>query len=118
MRTAVIALFATAFAATLSAADVAGRWNVDGDVVGNPVKLVCALQQQGETLSGTAILEGKADVPVSGSSSGQNVSFEFDTDHEGTTYHLVFTGVLGPDGGITGSIAVAGVTGTFTAKKQ
>ena len=118
MRTAVLALCATAVASTLSADDVAGRWNVDGDVMGNPVKLVCALQQKGEALSGTATLEGKAEVPVSGSSTGHNVSFEFDTDHEGTTYHLVFTGALGADGGITGSIAVAGVTGTFTAKKQ
>jgi len=44
--------------------------------------------------------------------------FEFDTEHQGTTYHMVFSGSVGDDGGIKGSIAVAGVEGTFTAKKQ
>ena len=46
------------------------------------------------------------------------VSFEFDTDHEGTTYHLVFTGTIGDDGMLKGWIAVAGVEGMFTATKQ
>jgi len=40
------------------------------------------------------------------------------TVNQGTTYHLVFTGTLGEDGGMKGTIAVAGVEGTFTAKKQ
>ena len=46
------------------------------------------------------------------------VTFEFDSEHQGTTYHMVFSGAVGDDGGIKGSIAVAGVEGTFTAKKQ
>ncbi len=102
---------------TLLAADVAGTWNVDGDVVGNPVKFTTVWKQDGEKLSGTATLEGK-DTPVTGSVNDKTVTFEFDNDHEGTTYHLVFTGTLGDDGGLKGSIAVAGVEGTFTAKKQ
>ena len=99
------------------AADVAGTWNVDGDVVGNPVKFTTVWKQDGETLSGTATLEGK-DTPVTGTVKDKAVTFEYDTDHEGTTYHLVFTGTLQDDGTITGSIAVAGVDGTFTATKQ
>lgn len=119
MKNVVLALCAVAVAAaTLFAADVAGTWSVDGDVMGNPVKFTCALKQAGEALSGTATLEGKGEVPVSGSSKEKNVTFEFDTEHEGSAYHLVFTGVMGEDGGMTGSIAVAGVGGTFTAKKQ
>ena len=46
------------------------------------------------------------------------VTFEFDTVHEGTTYHMVFTGTVGDDGVLKGTIAVAGVEGTFTATKQ
>jgi hypothetical protein len=101
----------------LLAADVAGTWAVDGDVVGNPVKFTAVWKQDGETLSGTATLEGK-DTPVTGTVKDKTVTFEFDNDHEGTTYHLVFTGTLGDDGGLKGAIAVAGVEGTFTAKKQ
>jgi hypothetical protein len=101
----------------VSAADISGAWNVDGDVVGNPVKFACTLKQDGEKLSGTGKMQGK-DIPISGSVKGQVVTFQFDVDHEGTTYTNVFTGKLGDNGVIEGSIAVGGVEGTFTAKKQ
>ncbi len=118
MKKVALALCAFALAAvTVLAADVSGTWNVDGDVVGNPVKFPCVMKQDGEALTGTATLEGK-EVPVKGSVKEKAVTFEFDNDHEGTTYHLVFSGTLGDDGGLKGTIAVAGVEGTFTAKKQ
>jgi hypothetical protein len=102
----------------VSAADISGAWNVDGDVVGNPVKFACALKQAGEKLSGTATMQGK-EIPMTGSVKGQVVTFQFDVDHEGTTYTNVFTGKLGDSGAaIEGTIAVGGVEGTFTAKKQ
>jgi opacity protein-like surface antigen len=118
MNKLALAIVAVALtAATVFAADVAGTWNVDGDVVGNPVKFTTVWKQDGEKLSGTATLEGK-DVPVTGSVKDNAVSFEFDNEHEGTTYHLVFTGTIAEDGALKGSIAVAGVEGTFTAKKE
>lgn len=117
------ALFAFCFAAlaavTLTATpDVAGTWKVDGDVYGNPVKFDCALTQDAEALSGTAKFEDGKEVPVTGSAKETTVTFEFDTESQGSTYHLVFTGTLGDDGGLKGTIAVAGVEGTFTATKQ
>lgn len=118
MKTLALALCVLAVAAATVLADgVAGTWNVDGDVVGNPIKFTTVWKQDGETLSGTATLEGK-ETPVKGTVKEKAVSFEFDTDHEGTTYHLVFTGTVGDDGVLKGSIAVAGVEGTFTATKQ
>jgi hypothetical protein len=118
MQRLALALCVVALASvSVFAADVAGTWNVDGDVVGNPVKFTTVWKQDGEKLSGTATLEGK-DTPVTGTVKEKTVTFEFDNDHEGTTYHLVFTGTLGDDGGLKGSIAVAGVEGTFTATKQ
>ena len=56
--------------------------------------------------------------PPDGLASRAFVTFEYDAESQGTTYHLVFTGTLGEDGGMKGTIAVAGVEGTFTAKKQ
>ena len=118
MKRVALALCAVALAAvSVLAADVSGTWNVDGDVVGNPVKFPCVVTQKGEDLTGTATLEGK-DVPVTGTVKEKVVTFEFDTENQGSTYHLVFSGTLGDDGGLTGTIAVAGVEGTFTAKKQ
>ena len=119
MKKFVLVLCAVALSAAsvFAAADVAGTWNVDGDVYGNPVKFATVWKQSGEDLSGTATLEGK-DVPVKGTVKDKAVTFEFDSEHQGTTYHMVFSGAVGDDGGIKGSIAVAGVEGTFTAKKQ
>ncbi len=119
MRKIALALCAVALSAVFvcAAVDVAGTWNVDGDVYGNPVKFATVWKQSGEELSGTATLEGK-DVPVKGTVKDKAVTFEFDSEHQGTTYHMVFSGAVGDDGGIKGSIAVAGVEGTFTAKKQ
>ena len=116
---ALVLAVALSFAINLAAAaaDVSGTWNVDGDVVGNAVKFACTLKQDGEKLSGTANMQGK-DIPMTGSVKGSTVSFTFDVDHEGTTYTNVFTGRLGDNGVIEGSIAVGGVEGSFTAKKK
>jgi hypothetical protein len=107
----------TVAVAAVAAADISGTWNVDGDVVGNPVKFACALKQAGEKLSGTATIQGK-EVPMTGSVKDRVVTFTFDVDHEGTTYTNVYTGKVGDNGVIEGTIAVGGVEGTFTAKKQ
>ena len=104
--------------AVASAAEISGTWNIDGDVVGNPVKFACALKQAGEKLSGTATMQGK-EIAMTGSVKEKVVTFQFDVDHEGSTYTNVFTGKLGDTGSlIEGTIAVGGVEGTFTAKKQ
>jgi hypothetical protein len=116
-----ILLLAAVFVAavvTASAADVSGTWNVDGDVYGNAVKFSCAMKQDGEKLSGTATLEGGKDVPVTGTVQEKVVTFEYDVEHQGSSYHLVFTGTLGEEGDLKGKIAVAGAEGTFKAKKQ
>jgi hypothetical protein len=105
---------------SLSAADLSGTWNIDGDVVGNAVKITCVLKQDGEALSGTATIEGadSQDVPVKGSIKGRAVTLQIDVPAQGSSHTNVFTGRLGADGIIRGAIAVASVGGTFTAKKQ
>jgi hypothetical protein len=105
-------------AVVVSAADVSGTWNVSGDVMNNPVVFVCKLAQAGDTLSGTATFENGKAAPVKGSVKDNTLTFEFDVDHEGQTYTNVFTGTLKDAGLIEGSIAVGGVEGSFTAKKQ
>ena len=105
---------------SLTAVDLSGTWNVDGDVAGNAVKITCVLKQDGEALSGTATIEGadSQDVPVKGSIRGRDVTFQIDVPARGSSHTNVFTGRLGADGIIRGAIAVANVGGTFTAKKQ
>ena len=107
---------------SLSTADLSGAWNIDGDVVGNAVRIACVLKQDGEALSGTATIEGAdsqdAPVLVKGSIKGRDVSFQIAIPAQGSSHANVFTGRLGADGVIRGAIAVANVGGTFTATKQ
>jgi hypothetical protein len=103
---------AVAFA-TLSAAGLTGSWDIDGDVMGHPVKFSCTLDQQGDKLTGTAKIEG-SDVPLSGSVEGTNVTWSLTAGG----YDLVFTGSLGSENDIRGTIAVSGAEGVFTAKRQ
>jgi hypothetical protein len=100
-----------------AAADVSGTWNVEGEVVGYSVKFACTLKQAGDTLSGTATIQGK-DSPLTGTVKDRTVTFQFDVDHEGQTYTNVYTGTVGENGVLEGSIEVAGQLGSFTAKKQ
>jgi hypothetical protein len=105
-------------AAAGAAADVSGSWNVEGDVVGNAVKFTCVLKQSGESLSGTATVEGK-EQPMKGTVKDRVVSFEFDVDYQGSTYHNVYTGKVNDgNSAIDGKIEVAGVEGVFSMKKQ
>lgn len=116
MRNLVIALCVAAFSATLLAANVAGAWKIDGDVYGNAVKLTCDLKQDGDKLAGKGTFADGKEVIVTGGVKEDVVTFEFDTPDQ--AYHLVFTGKLEGETALKGTIAVAGVEGTFTAAKQ
>jgi hypothetical protein len=108
----VLCLIAAATVTTF-AADASGTWDVNGDVAGNPLIMTCVLKQDNDKLSGTAKVQG-ADTPLTGSIKDNAVSFEFDF---AGGYHLVFNGTVA-DKDMKGSISVAGIEGTFTAKKQ
>jgi hypothetical protein len=117
MRGLVLAFVLVATAATAFAADLSGTWNVDGTVYGNAVKYSCALKQDGEKLSGTATLDGK-DHPVTGTIQDKAVSWTFQIEYNGAPLDLAFTGTLESETDIKGKIAVMGVEGDFTAKRQ
>ena len=99
------------------AADVSGRWNLDGDVQGNPIKAACDLKQDGTQLTGTCKAEDHDPWKVAGKVEESKITFSYDVEHEGQTYTLVYTGTI--DGNsMKGDIEVAGVAGEFTAKKE
>lgn len=100
-----------------SAGEVSGTWNVDGAVEGHPVKYACTLKQEGETLSGTARVQEK-DVPVTGSIEDSSVTWKFEVEYEGAPLELIFSGTFDSERQITGTIAVSGAWGDFTATRQ
>jgi hypothetical protein len=106
-----------AAAAPALAAGISGSWAVNGNVHGNPVVFSCTLKQAGGALTGTAKVQ-ETEKPVTGTVEDKAVTFKFEVDHNGAPLEMVFTGTLDKDTEMSGSIAVSGASGEFTAKKQ
>lgn len=117
MKQLLMGLVVALTALSAQAASVAGNWDVDGVVYGNAVKYTCAFQQDGDALTGTAHL-GDKDYAVTGSTKDQTATWQFDVEYNGAPLTLVFTGTLSSETAMKGTIAVAGVTGEFTAAKK
>lgn len=99
-----IVLRAMAVAAVLSlmpllhAADLSGTWKGSFDFQGNSVALVFNLKADGNALSGT--VDGLPTTPADihdGKIDGDTVSFWVNTDYQGQTYKLVYTGKVAGD---------------------
>ena len=99
------------------AADISGSWTLTGDVVGNAISMKCAFTQKGATFSGTCT-GGDGAAQTTGSVADNKVTFQH-TVTRGQAYDLTYTGTLDAAGtAISGDIAVAGVSGTFSATKD
>ncbi len=111
------ALAASACVLPAFAADISGSWTLTGDVVGNAISMKCAFTQKGATFSGTCT-GGDGAAQTTGSVADNKVTFQH-TVNRGQPYDLTYTGTLDAAGAsIKGDIAVAGVSGTFSATKD
>jgi hypothetical protein len=109
MRIATLVVIVMQLAA---ASDMSGKWTIAGDVMGNPVNLNCAIQQNTE-----AKIAGKCDIngnPTEIAGDVTDAQFKFSLTAGG--YTLTYTGMIQGDT-VKGDIAVAGVTGTFEGKR-
>ncbi len=114
MKKIVMAAFAAAMCALPGvAADISGAWTVSGDIVGNAVNMTCTFKQADAKVTGTCgMAQGSSE--TSGSVTADKVTFS----NTFGDYQLTYTGALDASGNsMEGEIAVAGVTGTFSAKK-
>ncbi|MGI4756415.1 MAG: hypothetical protein ACRYGF_06145 [Janthinobacterium lividum] len=115
-----LALFAALPAAALAPADVdlSGTWTVAGDVQGVAVEETCTLVQQDVVLTGSCdTSSGKYD--VKGKIDGKTATFSHGGKYQGSDFVMTFTGKIGADGAMTGTMDVDpfNVTGSFSAKK-
>jgi acetyl esterase/lipase len=110
-------LIAAATAATAATVDVNGVWNLTGDVGGNPVTGTVTFKQDGTKLTGTTKAQA-GEAPLTGDVSGSKVTWKININYQGTDLTVIFTGAIGADGTMTGTIDAMGFPGTFTAKKQ
>jgi hypothetical protein len=97
---------------------ISGTWTVAGDVVGNTISMKCVLKQEDVKVTGACTYQGLGDAPTAGDIAGDKVTFENKIQRE-QLYDLTYYGTLDSTGtSMKGEIAVAGVTGNFTATKD
>jgi hypothetical protein len=96
---------------------IPGKWQITGDVSGNPVKTVCTIIRTGSTLSGTCTNAEGAPYVLSGEVKEKTIVFQYDVEYQGETLNIVFTGTLPSAAEMNGSIEVKpmSVSGTFSA---
>jgi hypothetical protein len=100
------------------APDAAGNWTFTGDVVGNAINMKCAFKRDGTKLSGTCAYLGLGESATTGTVTDKKVVFR-NTANNGQEYELTYTGTMDDAGtSMDGDIAVAGVTGGFSGKKD
>jgi len=99
--------------AGIAAADLSGKWTIDGDVAGNPVNLTCAVKQDADAkITGNCQVNGMEATEIEGAA--KDATFKFAFTVQG--YTLTYTGTLEGDS-MSGDIEVAGTQGKFTGKR-
>jgi hypothetical protein len=115
------ALFALAVVATSAPqappASAGGTWTVSANISGNASEQSCTFTQKDADLTGTCKGE-RGSVTIAGKVEGKTVNWQYDTQYEGQTLTIYYSGTLEADK-IAGSVNVQpmNVGGEFTATK-
>jgi len=106
-------LFASsAFAAT----DLTGKWTVHNSIAGNENDQVCELAVTDNKITGSCKSQDK-DLPVTGTVDGNKVTWQFQSEYNGSPLTLIYKATLDAPNKFVGTVEVQpyGVTGDFTA---
>jgi hypothetical protein len=120
MKTPLALAFASvALLLTEPQSPVAGKWKVSSNVGGTSSEQACTFTQKDDVVAGTC--EGDSGpLPVSGKVDGKNVTWQFNTQWEGQTLTVIYSGALESATKITGRVDVQplNVSGDFTATQE
>jgi hypothetical protein len=108
-------LFASsAFAA--GAPGLTGQWSVHNSIAGNESDQECKFIQTDDKLTGSCKSADK-EVQITGGLDGKKVTWQYESEYNGSPLTLVYTATLDGSEKISGSVEVQpfGVTGDFTA---
>jgi len=88
-------LLALTLVASLHAAatdSISGKWQLKGDVVGNPINTVCEIAQSGTKITGvcSSMAPGGPDTPITGEVKGDSVTFSHGGDYQGTALTIIY----------------------------
>ncbi len=118
-RLFLLALVIMSIAATQAPpASVAGSWKVSSNVSGNASESTCAFTQKDTDLTGSC--KGQSgELAITGKVDGKTVSWQFDTQYQGQTLTVYYSGTLDSPEKIVGSVNVQpmNVSGDFTAAR-
>jgi hypothetical protein len=115
---ALVAASSMAIFAQASKVDVTGKWVFAVETAAGSGTPTMTFKQDGEKLTGHYSGQlGEAD--LTGTVKGQDISFKFSVDAQGTVLDFVYTGTIESKDALKGKVSIVGLgEGTFTAKKQ
>ena len=113
-------LFALTLLASIHLApadSITGKWQLKGDVVGNPLNTICDIKQAGTALTGSCTGDTGVPTPITGTVKDGVVTFQHGGDYQGTELTIIYSGKLESAKEIKGTIEVKpfSASGTFTA---
>jgi hypothetical protein len=114
LAASVLVFASSVFAAGTS---LTGQWAVHNSIAGNESDHTCTLVQTENKITGTCkSAEGK-DLAVTGSVDGNKVTWQYQSEYNGTPLTLVYTATLDDSGKVAGNVEVQpfNVSGDFTA---
>ena len=96
---------------------IPGKWAINGDVGGTPVKTLCTIIRTGSTISGNCTNPEGAPYVLTGLVKEKTIEFQYDVDYQGQTLNIVYTGTLPSSTEMKGTIDVKplSVSGVFSA---
>jgi len=115
---ALAAFSTTALQTPAQPSSVGGNWTVQADVSGNQSESKCTFTQKESDLTGSCNSD-RGTVMITGKVDGKTVNWQFDTQYEGQTLTVYYSGTSQSAEKITGTINVQpmNVSGEFTATK-
>jgi hypothetical protein len=117
-----IVALAMAFASALATGGdvmVTGTWEIKSEVMGYPGAEVCALAQDGNTITGNCTSDDKSQT-VTGEIAGEQITFKHAGDYQGQALTITYTAKFESDTVLSGAVNVLpyDVNGTFRATKK
>jgi catechol 2,3-dioxygenase-like lactoylglutathione lyase family enzyme len=112
-----LAISAFLFASSAFAApNLTGQWTIHNNIAGNENDQICDLAVADNKITGSCKSQDK-DLPVMGTVDGNKVTWQFQSEYNGSPLTLIYTATLDNSGKVAGTVEVQpfGITGDFTA---
>jgi hypothetical protein len=100
--------------------DITGAWLFDVTTSGGPGTPTVTFKQDGEKITGHYSSQTLGEADLTGTLKGQDLSFTFDADLQGTSVPVVYKATVESKDSMKGTLDIGGglAAGTFTGKRK